>query len=282
MKRMKFAGAVFLALFMILTPMTASAAPTVFMEEAGQEYAAPAYGTKAKNAEKIAFYEQVEAACKVLQPSVDAVAPLTVGHNVSIVNYSDPNELGLIYESDGSGVIIAIDDNTVYIATAAHCLKRAHTEVTFADGTKKDAAVVYRNPASDVGFAVVSRTALSEQTLAVIKAAPGMDAQSAGKVTGDTLYAVNMAPEVGGIFPGLLDNYSVVYPNNPQQNVLQFFSTVSHGSSGGALYTPEGIWVGSVSGGDNYGICWAVPYSDILKEFNAWLTILAMQVNAAG
>ena len=67
------------------------------------------------------------------------------------------------------------------------------------------------------------------------------------------------------------------YPNNPQQNVLQFYSDISYGSSGGALYTPEGIWTGSVSGGDTYGICWAVPYGDIVAEFNSWLTMMAMQ-----
>ena len=77
--------------------------------------------------------------------------------------------------------------------------------------------------------------------------------------------------------PGILDQYSGEYPNNPQQDVLQFYSDISYGSSGGALYTPEGIWTGSVSGGDTYGICWAVPYGDIVAEFNSWLTMMAMQ-----
>ena len=87
-----------------------------------------------------------------------------------------------------------------------------------------------------------------------------------------------------GFFPvnaasciGVLDQLSVIYPNNPGQNVLQFYSETSYGSSGGAVYTQNGIWVGSISGGDTYGTCWAVPYGAILTEFQKCLIELAAQ-----
>ncbi len=247
------------------------------------EYAAPAYGTKAAVLAKTAFARQVTDAAGFWQETAQAIAPVTYGHNVRVVNYSDADALGLVYESMGSGVIMAMDENFVYIATAAHCVKRAHTLVEFADGTRHAADIAYRNPAKDVGFLLVNKAGLLPGTLAVISPAAGADAGALGKTTGDMLFAVSSAAAPNGnVYAGILDQYSVVYPNNPVQNVMQFFSEVSHGSSGGAVYSAEGIWVGSISGGDNYGVCWAVPYSEILNEFNAWLALLALQQAAIG
>lgn len=250
--------------------------------ESAEWYAAPRYGTKAAVLPKAAFAAQVTAAVSFWQNTVEALAPFTYGHNVKVNNYSDADAAGLIYESEGSGVILTMDENFIYIATAAHCLKRTNTEVTFADGSLHKAAVAYLNEKKDVGFLLVNRAELQPETLAVISPAVGADAAAAGKVSGDVLFVLNSADEPnGGVYAGILDQYSVVYPNNPEQNVLQFFSDVSHGSSGGAVYSAEGIWVGSVSGGDTYGTCWAVPYGDILNEFNAWLAMLALQQAAA-
>lgn len=241
------------------------------------EYAAPRYGTKAVVLPKTAFAAQVTAAVSFWQETVEALAPVTYGHNVKVNNYSDPDAAGLIYESEGSGVILAMDDNFIYIATAAHCLKRANTEVEFADGSVHEAAIAYSNDGKDVGFLLVNRAQLQQETLAVISPAAGADAAAFGKVPGDVLFVLSSADEANGsVYAGILDQYSVSYPNNPEQNVLQFFSNVSHGSSGAAVYSAEGIWLGSVSGGDTYGTCWAVPYSDILNEFNTWLIQLAL------
>lgn len=256
-----------------------SAAATTSLEA---EYAAPAYGTKAAISSKQAFAQHVTETTAFWQETAETLASFTYAHNVKVENYSDPDALGLVYESEGSGVIMAMDENFIYIATAAHCLKRTNTVVTLADGTRCSASIAYRNPAKDVGFIFVKCADLKPETLEAISPATGADAASLGKVTGDMLFAVSSVDGPNGaVYAGLLDQYSVVYPNNPQQNVLQFFSDVSHGSSGGAVYTAEGIWVGSVSGGDTYGVCWAVPYSDIFNEFNAWLTLLALQQAAA-
>lgn len=242
------------------------------------EYGAPAYGTKAQNPEKEALRIQVEEITKALQPLADTLALSVAGHNVQIENHSNANELGLIYQSKGSGVILAMDANFVYIATAAHCTRHENTVVTFADGAQHAGTVTYRNPARDVGFLVVNLAELTPETRAAISPATGMDAQAAGKGQGDMLVAILSADRPNqAAFGGTLDQYSVVYPNNPQQNVLQFYASVSYGSSGGAVYTPEGIWVGSVSGGDTFGTCWAVPYSEILEEFHVWLSQLAAQ-----
>lgn len=244
----------------------------------GAEYAAPPYGTKSTAADKLAFAKNVADTAAFLQETVEAAAPCTYGHNVKVENYSDPDAMGLIYESEGSGVIMAMDENFIYIAAAAHCLKRTNTVVTFADGTSYSASIAYCNPAKDVGFILVERGVLKPGTQEAISPAAGADAEMMGKTAGDVLFILSSADAPNDdIYAGLLDQYSVVYPNNPQQNVMQFFSDVSHGSSGGAVYTMEGIWIGSVSGGDTYGVCWAVPYGDILDEFNAWLTLLAMQ-----
>lgn len=277
-----------LALSIIMTPVSALAAGPSGNPAAGErsgvetEYGAPVYGTKAISPEKEAAFAQVREVTTALQGLAEEAAPLANSHNVSVDNYSDPDALGLIYESKGSGVIMAMDENMVYISTAAHCLKNAHTEVIFADGSRHEAVAAYRNPAKDVGFLVVSRSVLSPETLAAIFPAVGADPEEIGKVPGDVLFAVSSADRPNAqALAGILDQYSVVYPNNPNQNVLQFFSEATYGSSGGGLYTLEGIWIGSVSGGDTFGKCWAVPYSDILSEFQGWLTLLAMQQQAA-
>lgn len=277
-------GAFLLALCMIGTPVTAFAAPDGdgVSQNIVREFAAPHYGTKEAQGEKDALLQQVTAMTAVWQETVDALAPATYGHNVKVNNYSDADSLGIVYESVGSGVILAMDENMVYIATAAHCLKREHTVVEFADGARHEAFIAYRNEAKDVGFLLVSRAVLSGETLNAISPAAGADAEALGKVQGDVLFVLNASQKPNEeVFAGILDQYSVVYPNNPAQNVLQFYSTVSYGSSGAALYTMEGIWIGNISGGDTYGTCWAVPYQDILSEFTIWLTELAMQQDAA-
>ncbi|MDO4293908.1 MAG: serine protease [Eubacteriales bacterium] len=243
-------------------------------------YRAPAYGTRASHEQKQASYEQIQEVSEALQPLADDTLSRTASHNVSLSNYSDPDGMGLVYESEGSGVILAMDEQMVYIATASHCLKHAHTEITFPDGTVSQAVAVYRNPAKDVGFAVVYTSELSGQTLSSILPAAGANAQEAGKLRGDVLTAVSSSdgPNASA-YIGVLDAYSVSYPNNPSQYVLQFFSEASYGSSGGGVYTTEGIWVGSISGGDTYGTCWAVPYSDILAEFQYWQTLHAAQMS---
>lgn len=283
MKKMIRAAAAFFIIWIFAGILPVQAAEQGGKEEVREtEYAAPPYGTKAVISPKLAFAKQVSEAAAFWQETAEELAPFTYSHNVKVENYSDPDAMGLVYESEGSGVVIAMDENFVYIATAAHCLKRTNTAVTFADGSRYSASIAYRNPAKDVGFLFVECADVKPETLQGISPATGADAASLGKVTGDMLFAVSSVDGPNsGIYAGLLDQYSVVYPNNPQQNVMQFFSDVSHGSSGGAVYTAEGIWVGSVSGGDNYGVCWAVPYSDILSEFNAWLALLAMQ-QAAG
>lgn len=252
-----------------------------FLQYAGgktDQYTAPHYGTGNEFRAKIAFARQISETTAFWQETAEALAVRTYGHNVRVTNYSDRDVLGYVYESIGSGVIFAIDDNFVYIVTAEHCLKRENTMVEFADGSRYVAMTAYRNPAKDVGFVLVNKAVMKEETLRAILPAAGADAQAVGKVGGDMLFAITSADAPNGrVYAGILDQYSVVYPNNPVQNVMQFFSDVSYGSSGGAVYTAEGIWVGCVSGGDTFGICWAVPYSDIMNEFALWMEELARQ-----
>lgn len=278
MKKALWAAVLFFSIMMASSAAFAAERPGDETHKVAAEFAAPAYGTSVLSPEREAEALYVAEVTEVWQGFVEALAPSTYGHNVRVDNYSDVNELGLIYESEGSGVIMAMDGNMVYIATAAHCLKRRHTVVEFADGSRHEALVGYQNSAKDVGFLLVPQSELKESTLAVISPAVGGDAEAIGKVQGDVLFALNSSDEPNkSIFAGVLDEYRVVYPNNPSQEVLQFLSSVRYGSSGGAVYTSEGIWVGCVSGGDTFGTCWAVPYADILNELHIWLSELAAQ-----
>ena len=246
----KTAAGLLLTISMMISsvPMTAAAAEPAAQAESTEtsDYGAPAYGTKAANLHRLTSLEQVQTVSKALQPVADVVGVMTKSHNVSVINYSDVDELGLIRRSDGSGVVLVMDGSRIYIATAAHCLKHNHTEVILPDGTRCSAAVLYRSTETDTGFLTVEYSQLPEEVL-------------------------------GGITPAAGTDASAIYPNNPGQNVLQFYSETSYGSSGGAVYTQNGIWVGSISGGDTYGTCWAVPYGEILTEFQKCLIELAAQ-----
>lgn len=278
MKKAFWAAALFFSIMMASPAVFAAEQPQDNMHNAMTEFTAPAYGTNVLNPEREAEALYVAEVTEVWQGVVESLAASTYGHNVRVDNYSDVNELGLIYESEGSGVIMAMDGNMVYIATAAHCLKREHTVVEFADGSRHEAFVGYQNAEKDVGFLLVPYRVLKASTLDAISPAVGGDAEEIGKVKGDVLFALNSSDEPNQeIFAGVLDEYRVVYPNNPGQEVLQFLSGVRYGSSGGAVYTAEGIWVGCVSGGDTFGKCWAVPYADILGELYIWIESLEAQ-----
>ena len=278
----KTAAGLLLTISMMISsvPMTAAAAEPAAQAESTKtsDYGAPAYGTKAANLHRLTSQEQVQAVSKALQPVADVVGVMTKSHNVSVINYSDVDELGLIRRSDGSGVVLVMDGSRIYIATAAHCLKHNHTEVILPDGTRCSAAVLYRSTETDTGFLTVEYSQLPEEVLVGITPAAGADASALGMKTGDALVAVSSldSPSSASCI-GVLDQLSVIYPNNPGQNVLQFYSETSYGSSGGAVYTQNGIWVGSISGGDTYGTCWAVPYGAILTEFQKCLIELAAQ-----
>ena len=256
----KTAAGLLLTISMMISsvPVTAAVAEPAVQVESTQasDYGAPAYGTKAANLHRIASQEQVQTVSKALQPVADVVGVMTKSHNVSVINYSDVDELGLIRRSDASGVVLVI----------------------LPDGTKCSAAVLYRSTETDTGFLTVEYSQLPEEVLVGITPAAGADASALGMKTGDALVAVSSldSPSSASCI-GVLDQMSVVYPNNPGQNVLQFYSETSYGSSGGAVYTQNGIWVGSISGGDTYGTCWAVPYGTILTEFQKCLIELAAQ-----
>ena len=79
------------------------------------DYGAPAYGTKAANLHRIASQEQVQTVSKALQPVADVVGVMTKSHNVSVINYSDVDELGLIRRSDASGVVLVMDGSRIIL-----------------------------------------------------------------------------------------------------------------------------------------------------------------------
>ena len=191
----KTAAGLLLTISMMISsvPVTAAVAEPAVQVESTQasDYGAPAYGTKAANLHRIASQEQVQTVSKALQPVADVVGVMTKSHNVSVINYSDVDELGLIRRSDASGVVLVMDGSRIYIATAAHCLKQNHTEVILPDGTKCSAAVLYRSAETDTGFLTVEYSQLPEEVLGGITPAAGADASALGMKTGDALVAVS-------------------------------------------------------------------------------------------
>ena len=200
----KTAAGLLLTISMMISsvPMTAAAAEPAAQAESTEtsDYGAPAYGTKAANLHRLTSQEQVQTVSKALQPVADVVGVMTKSHNVSVINYSDVDELGLIRRSDGSGVVLVMDGSRIYIATAAHCLKHNHTEVILPDGTRCSAAVLYRSTETDTGFLTVEYSQLPEEVLGGITPAAGADASALGMKTGDALWTARVLPAVSAFW----------------------------------------------------------------------------------
>lgn len=199
-------------------PMTAAAAEPAAQAESTEtsDYGAPAYGTKAANLHRLTSQEQVQTVSKALQPVADVVGVMTKSHNVSVINYSDVDELGLIRRSDASGVVLVMDGRRIYIATAAHCLKHNHTEVILPDGTRCSAAVLYRSTETDTGFLTVEYSQLPEEVLGGITPAARSGRVRAWNENRRRTCCRELSGQPGlASCIGVLDQLSVVYPNNP-------------------------------------------------------------------
>lgn len=191
--------------------------------------------------------------------------------NISIKEYM--GFFGQIYqqqgESAGSGIIIAEDEDFLYIATNNHVISNS-TELTigFCDDEAVSAQLQGTYPESDVAVVKVEKATLSDSTLSAIKIASLGDSDNlslgeSSVVIGNSLGRGQSVTT--GVISALEREVSINANDGTkfQGRLIQTDAAVNGGNSGGALINMKGEVVGIVnakfSGSGVEGTGFAIP-----------------------
>ena len=210
---------------------------------------------------------------------VDEVMPSIVAiTNISTVTYQSFWGQSSSYQSEscGSGIIVAQDDEYLYICTNNHVVSGAEElSVKFVDENIVAAETRGTYPSGDLAVVMVKLSDISDETMAAIKVATIGDS-SALKV-GEPSIAIGNALGYGqsvttGIISALgrsvTTQDSTTGTTITNDNLIQTDAAINPGNSGGALLNKNGqvIGINSVkySSTDVEGIGYAIPMEDAL------------------
>jgi len=188
---------------------------------------------------------------------VSEIVEETMPSIVSITNLTTKSTqwFGQIYTEDveyaGSGIIVAADDDYLYIATNNHVVSGANTiTVTFADETTAVAEIKGTSPSNDLAVVSVAISELADGTINNIRVA---SINAAGDtVVGEAAIAIGNALGYGqsvttGVISALdrevtiQDEESGTYYSS---KVIQTDAAINPGNSGGALLNAQGEVIG--------------------------------------
>jgi S1-C subfamily serine protease len=161
----------------------------------------------------------------------------------------------------GSGVIV---DDTGNILTSLHVVdSAARIVVTFADGTRAEAAIVSEQPENDI--AVLQTATMPEMWFPATLGNPGaMQVGDEAYVVGNPFGLYSSMSE--GIISGFNRTFQPPNGKQPIEGLIQFDAAANPGNSGGPLLNRNGHVIGIVTGIINptdesffVGIGFAVP-----------------------
>lgn len=170
--------------------------------------------------------------------------------------------------SAGSGVIIAKDNNYIYIVTNNHVVEGNIVEltVTFCDGSVVNAEVKGTNASMDLAIVRVRLSDISSKTLSEIKLA--VLGNSEDTRLGESVVVIGNALGYGqSVTTGCVSalERSVTIDNNTY-TLMQVSAAINPGNSGGALMNAKGELIGITSAKYSdtsvEGMGFAIPISD--------------------
>ena len=177
-------------------------------------------------------------------------------------------------EGAGSGVIVAEDDDEIFILTNYHVVEGAsELSVKFIDDESYDASVKGVSERKDIAIVSVSKKVISKDTLNEIKIATIGDSNEL-KV-GNGIIAIGNALGYGqSVTTGVVSALNrEVSTDEYTQDMIQIDAAINGGNSGGALLNSKGEVVGinsvkySSSGSSTSasveGMGFAIPISDV-------------------
>ena len=204
-------------------------------------------------------------------PSIVAITAVSVEEYPSMFGQSESYES----ESAGSGIIIAQDDDYLYIVTNNHVISGASSlTVTFVDDSYAEAEVQGTNSENDLAVVKISLANISDETLEEIKVATIGDSDSLE--VGDSAIAIGNALGYGqSVTTGVISalNREVEMEDEETGEVttselIQTDAAINPGNSGGALINSNGELIGinsaKYSDTDVEGMGFAIPMSTAL------------------
>jgi serine protease Do len=173
--------------------------------------------------------------------------------------------------ASGSGVIVRIDDDYVYIVTNHHVIADAsELSAEFNDGTSADAQVVGDDSTDDIALIKVAVSDLSSDTLSQIKAITFADSDNV-KI-GSTAIAIGNALGYGqSVTTGIVSakDRAITSERETMEGLLQTDAAINPGNSGGALLDANGNLIGinvaKYSSTDVEGMGYAIPSNKVLE-----------------
>ena len=213
-------------------------------------------------------------------PNVE-ISNLAAGALASVVqiaaDVTDTDMWGRIVKgtSEGSGIVLDQDEDTLYIATNQHVISNATAiRVTFSDGTAVDATLRGSDEAGDLAILTIPLSSLSDTTEASYRVASlGVDTPI--KV-GDMVVAVGNALGYGTSvtvgYVSALDRG--VSSERGELSMIQTDAAINPGNSGGALINLKGevIGINSMKYTESYGkiegMGFAIPITQALPILN--------------
>lgn len=173
------------------------------------------------------------------------------------------------WSASGSGVILASEEDALWVVTAGHVLERAGAEhpvkVAFGDGSIVECQRYELVRDADLAFLCILKEGLPEK----LKACPAAETD---KESYDALEG-GEAVCLTGYWDGRLSAFSGVlsepwiYVEDFEQYMMAAVCEMEYGMSGGGLYDEAGHLIGIACGGNGQGELAAVPLHVVRARF---------------
>lgn len=182
-----------------------------------------------------------------VMPSIVAITSMT---QQEIMNFFGQGRT-IESESSGSGIIVAKDDNSLYVATNNHVVEGASTlTVQFSDDSTASATVRGTDPSNDLAVVQIALSDLTEETLNAVKVAELGDSETLS--VGDSAIAIGNALGYGqsvttGVISALGREVTIQDETTGQtisNQLIQTDAAINPGNSGGALINTNGEVIG--------------------------------------
>lgn len=204
---------------------------------------------------------------------VDEVMPSIVAiTNISETEYYNWYGQSKVYDSEscGSGIIVAEDDDYLYIATNNHVVSKASSlTICFADESTVAAEIKGTDSGSDLAVVSVKKTDMTSDTLSAVKIAVIGDSENlkAGQAAIAIGNALGYGQSVTTGVISALDRQVTITDTDTGGRVtnelIQTDAAINPGNSGGALLNSQGevIGINSVKYSDTTveGMGYAIP-----------------------
>lgn len=174
-----------------------------------------------------------------------------------------------VWAAAGSGVILDVGEDALWIVTAGHVLERAGEEcpvkVKFGEGSTAECTRYELAADADLAFLCIFKEALPEgcrERTAAKTDKAGYD----GLAGGDIVQTMGYRDGEPVIFSGTVSE-PWIYVEDFEQYMLVAACEMDYGMSGGGLYDERGMLIGIVCGANEQGELAAVPLHVVQARF---------------